>query len=347
MISSREMRRNIWRGLLTATDQEIADGLAFYPGAHGLCRLFARIHPPTTTDQVAGIYAALSPMNGWLTNVDNVLSVLRWAKFRAFGGDKPQVNTPRPNRDKAIRIALGESPLDVLRGNKVRAFYSAIADPSDTRPVPVDRHLICLALGSKLSKNDLSRAASDTDLWQRIERVYSELGRRESLGNRLASIAWFVQRRISRGQLSIALGEASADRARPEHCIRLVRTPTGWTRRHGVDGFKIRYDSRGRARIYLGYQHPYASANGEQWLLRFLVAEEQGCLPRTDEHVHHADLDIANDSIDNCEVVAIAYHGRIHASAACVGRGVDGRFVTLDNPGPIYSASRHGAIIGH
>lgn len=42
-INQSILRRNIWRGVLCATDQEIHEGLSFYPGAHGLCRLFASI----------------------------------------------------------------------------------------------------------------------------------------------------------------------------------------------------------------------------------------------------------------------------------------------------------------
>jgi len=53
------MRSRIWSTLQLATNQEISDGLAFYPGAHGLCRLLAPLStsPPLTTSHIAGIYA--------------------------------------------------------------------------------------------------------------------------------------------------------------------------------------------------------------------------------------------------------------------------------------------------
>lgn len=192
------MSARIMRAVSCASDTEIREGMEFYHGAHGLCRAFARIGTyRTSVRQAAGIYAALSPMNGWEQNVGNMLDVLR-------DGDYAQVNTSEPNRIKAVRIALGADPLEVLRGRKVRAFFAAIADPENLTPIPVDRHLICLALGEKLGKNELSRAAGNARLYAEVERAYAQLGEREGIGNRLASIAWFVQRRMRAGQSTMA-----------------------------------------------------------------------------------------------------------------------------------------------
>jgi hypothetical protein len=78
----------------------------------------------------AGIIAALSPLNGWSTNV--------W-QARELALDP--ANSPRRTLGgsdrKARRIAQGESPLDVLGGNKVRAFYAAIL--GDTSAIVIDR----------------------------------------------------------------------------------------------------------------------------------------------------------------------------------------------------------------
>jgi hypothetical protein len=150
----RTLRRNIWKLLLSATEQEIRDGLAFYPGAHGLCRLFALANG-VSVRQVAGIYAALSPMNTWDTNVSNVLDVLRHVEalrkavpLCGPSTDSLRVNTPHVNKDKALAIALGADPLSILKGRKVTAFFKAIADPEDMQHVPVDRHMLRLALGT-------------------------------------------------------------------------------------------------------------------------------------------------------------------------------------------------------
>lgn len=245
----RDMRARIWRAILSATDQEIRDGLDFYNGAYGLCRMFAGMFvdrmPWLTISHVAGVYAALSPMNGWEENVSNVLTVLRWVcqnnRADTVTPALPQVNTPHPNRDKAIRIAQGEHPLSVLRGYKVRAFYCATSNPDDRAPIPVDRHLLTLACGVTPTKNGLSRMASDRTLWSKVEAAYRYVGDREkethgglSLGNRVASIAWFVQRRALRGQQLLLQPSAYVCCQKPMHANggRQRRISVGW---RGVD----------------------------------------------------------------------------------------------------------------
>lgn len=368
-----EMRSRIWSVLQLATHQEISDGLAFYPGAHGLCRLFTPLnHTPITVSHVAGIYAALSPMNTWDTNVANIYDILRH-------GTRARVNTTNINRDKAIRISLGEDPDQVLGGRKVRSFWRAIADPTNTHPVAIDRHLINCALGlvnpTKREQGDL---AHDQTLYSRVEAVYHDLGRREGIGNRLASVAWFVQRRLSRtGQRAIhrhdgdlpPIGPVCCNRSMhghghrfrcpicrstviPVYTHRLARTPLGWRVTWSTDGLPIWYDDKNRACITLHPRHPYANSAGYQRLARFLIAEDLGYLPRPDEHTHHTNGDLTDDRIDNLELVAVAYHGRIHASAAFVGRGEDGRFRERDpsEPPPVGGLvdwPRCGAVLGN
>lgn len=366
------MRRHVWAGLLAATDQEIADGMDFYPGAHGLCRLFSSMHPDVSVAHVAGIYAALSPLNTWGTNVANVLDVLRdWSSA--------PVNTTDANLHKALRIRCGEDPLHVLRGRKVRAFYRGMADPDNREPIAVDRHLMNLALGvAAPSKREQADMAHDDALYGRVESVYQDLGRRESLGNRLAAIAWFVQRRIERsGQMPMLHPEAPVccgtamwshgrrreqrffycprcrSTARPKKALRLSRTAAGaWTLRDGVDGFRVWPDDKGRMCVSLGQRHPYSNSGGYQRLARFLIAEDLGHLPRSDEHTHHRNGRLTDDRIDNLELVAVEYHGRLHASAAFVGRGEDGRFVERDPSTPppdggLVGWPRAGAILGN
>ncbi len=369
MISLRRMHANIWRGLLSATDQEIRDGLDFYPGAHGLCRLFALAHPPLSPAHIAGIYAALSPMNGWESNVANTLDVLR-------RGWSSKVNTSKPNHWKALAISYGADPGAVLVGRKVRAFWRAIADPSDATPIPVDRHLICLAMDIKADKNQLSRMTSDRELYARVERAYSELGRREGIGNRLASIAWFVQRRVERDQRPViqpgspvccgrpmwshgrpAPGQrrwycgVCRSTHRPEICDRLARTAAGtWEIRRGTEGLRIWPNADHRRCVTLPKAHPYANSAGYQYVARFLIAETLGALPRSDEHTHHLDGNLANDPTDcsNYELMAAAYHGQIHGRATCVARCDEtGRFRAIEQPGPDHHWPRRAAVLGN
>lgn len=381
-VSLQSMRRNIWRALLCATDQEIRDGLDFYPGAHGLCRLFALSHPPLTTSHVAGIYAALSPMNTWDSNVANVLDVLRHTHKFGNDGERrlPSVNTTNINRDKALRISTGADPLSVLGGRKVRAFYLAIADPDNTLPIAIDRHLINLAIGiHNPTKREQADLAHDNDLYSRVERAYTDLGRREGLGNRLASIAWFVQRRIERtGQRPMLHPEAPVccgspmwshgNRQTPlgpkrtfycpscrstqhqEPGRRLVRTRNGWElRERATEGLRVWQDGKGRQNVTLPQDHPYGNGQGYQRLARFIVSESLGRPLRPDEHIHHLDGDLTNDRPENLAVVSVEYHGQIHASAAFVARCEKGRFRVIENSQDerIYPWPRDRAVLGN
>lgn len=393
MLSPLRMRQNIWHTLHLASPQEISDGLAFYPGAHGLCRLLSHVshlsYFPITARHAAGLYAALSPMNTWDTNVANFLDVIR-------DFSSASVNTTDTNFHKALQIRMGEDPEHVLKGRKVLSFFRSLASPDNWhQPPAIDRHLINCALGLFPTKQDQSRLASNPELYSRIEDVYVDFGHREGIGNRLASIAWFVQRRLSRkGERPIPshtsssplppIGPVCCQRTmhghgkdarsgrrmylcpvcgstvRPETCWRLVRvpgtpaTPTGWTRAWSSEGYKIWPDDKGRTCVTLPLSHPYANSAGYQRLARFLIAEELGYLPRSDEHTHHQNGKLHDDRIDNLELVAVAYHGQIHASAAFVGRGEDGRFKELDPseippapPGGFVDWPRYGAVLGN
>jgi len=314
-------------------------------------------------------------MNTWDTNVANIFDVLR--DFSAAS-----VNTTDINLHKALRIALGEDPENVLRGRKVLSFYRCIANPTEhDLPPAIDRHLINLALGVFPGKNEQSALSNDDTLYSRIESVYMDLGRREGAGNLLASVAWFVQRRLSRshqidlyastlsGSSLVCCGSPMRSHGRsergarrfycsrckstqvPELYLRLIRTRSGWKQSISYDGLKIWRDEKGRACVTLPKQHPYSNAAGYQRLARFLIAEDLGYLPHSSEHTHHVDRNLRNDDLENLASVSIAYHGRIHASAIFVGRAENGRFTKRQHNesliSPEFSWPRHGAVLGN
>lgn len=350
----RDMRARIWRAILSATDQEIRDGLDFYNGAYGLCRMFAGMFvdrmPWLTISHVAGVYAALSPMNGWEENVSNVLDVLRWQSVGGgVGGipyDLPRVNTPNPNLQKALKIAAGAEPLDVLRGDKVRAFYRGVSNPDDRVPIPVDRHLLTLACGVTPTKNGLSRMASDRILWSKVEAAYRYVGDREkethgglSLGNRVASIAWFVQRRALRGQQLLLQPSAYVCCQKPMHanggrqrrvcavCGKSV-SYSALLPRQTIDGFKVSHLGD-RKIVHIGKSHPYANSGGWQYVSRYNVMKELGRRLTTDEHVDHVNLNKQDERLENYQLLLAESHGQRHTYIAELAgwRGVDGRFV--------------------
>lgn len=318
----RTLRRNIWKALLCASDQEIHEGMHFYEGAYGLCRFFSRLHPDVSTEQVAGIYSALSPMNTWDTNVSNILDVLRdWSAA--------SVNTTDVNLHKALQIRIGADPLNVLQGRKVRAFYRAISDPSDTTQIPVDRHLINLALGVFPDKSAQSRLASDPNIYTRVENAYLDLGRREKIGNRLASIAWFVQRRVSRdGQGLLHHPDSPVCCGRPMwghgserlKCPACGKSLTKQPKPKRTTNVQLDYTISfplGDLRklypiVYLPPGHPHRNSAGWQYLARHIVMDYIGEKLHRDEHVHHINGDKFDCRRDNLKVMLAQEHGRFH-----------------------------------
>src|ERR1041385_7693911 len=91
-------------------------GAEWYPLARRIARRMARKHGVTLAT-AAGVIAAVSPRMRWQSNLDGADALL---------GRQPVVGVFQRNLDKARRFIAGERPLDVLGGDKVRAFYGAI-----------------------------------------------------------------------------------------------------------------------------------------------------------------------------------------------------------------------------
>lgn len=135
----------------------------------------------------------------------------------------------------------------------------------------------------------------------------------------------------------------------PAYCLRLVRTRSGWERRYSTEGLKIWRDEKGRACLTLPKLHPYSNSAGYQRLARFLIAEELGYLPPPSQHTHHR-RGLLDDSLDALELLDTQYHGRVHASALYVARAVDGRFISIEDPGEhggVFDWPRRGAVLGN
>lgn len=117
----------------------------WYQEAHHICEHLGQRYG-YTTPQVAGIVAALSPLQPWHDN-------LKWA-ITILSRENPRNQGLRRNYDKAMRIKGGEPPSQVLRGLKVRSFYANILRPWGSGPVTIDRHMLRIMghQGDKVTK---------------------------------------------------------------------------------------------------------------------------------------------------------------------------------------------------
>ena len=185
MLALQELTTQIQGYLNLATPWELLEGKEWYANAKIDCLMLSHLHGvPTNT--VAGMVAALSPRNRWSRNVVDAESVI-------LHGECATVATFKTNKAKAVRILQGEWPLDVLSGNKVRAFYTCIVDPL-TDDVCVDGHAYGVACG--YGQRVQVKRITDTE-YTKISQAYQCVASANELApHQVQAITWLVYRRI-------------------------------------------------------------------------------------------------------------------------------------------------------
>ena len=178
-----------------ATADDLRDGLSWYQDAHNWCRTMARGRSHLVARN-AGIVAALSPLNGWGNNKRKAAELISKRARIIIEPGKPNGIGLGKNVEKAIAIYNGADPLDVLRGDKVRAFYSTILDPQgDVIPV-IDRHAFDIAVGERT--NEKRRAAlSRKGVYSEFADAYRDAARIVGIGSaQMQAITWLAWRNI-------------------------------------------------------------------------------------------------------------------------------------------------------
>lgn len=130
-----------------ASANDLEEGMKWYARANALCySIGAKYNLPGNA--VCGIMAALSPGSKWERNIEDTYTFCdEWANG-ARGKRLPLVGSYGwRNIVKASKIASGKPPLEVLGGNKVRAFYECLSDPENSQAVCIDRHAKYAAYG--------------------------------------------------------------------------------------------------------------------------------------------------------------------------------------------------------
>jgi hypothetical protein len=157
-------------------------GLEWYPTAQDI----AKSIDPIRWHRAAGVIAALSPMNGWTNNVRKAIQLYSQGNGEGCGLYR--------NVDKAMRIYNGEDALDVLGGDKVRAFYLSIVEPTgDVTPV-IDRHAFDIAVGMRT--NDAARGIlGRKGMYDAFADVYREAADIAGIGSaQMQAVTWTAWR---------------------------------------------------------------------------------------------------------------------------------------------------------
>lgn len=184
-----------------------ATGLGWYRRALEWAQELSTVYG-VPVETVAGVVAALSPLNGWASQLLFTPRIL--AAWTAVRDSAENLDTraarfvetasewiPGPglggNKRKAARIFCGESPLDVLGGFKVRAFYRSIMTRGDTDDVCIDRHAWSIAdggaLGSLTPKRYRTAAAAYVSAAANLRAAFPRIASRLTPSN-VQALCW-------------------------------------------------------------------------------------------------------------------------------------------------------------
>lgn len=163
-----------------ATAEDVNEGMSWYCTANALARELS----PDDVWRGAGVIAAFSPVCPWKRNVE--LARNAFATGIATGHTAVMCGI-------AQRILDGEHPLDVMNGDKTRAFASAIADPFGSQIATIDRHAHDIAMGRVFTDKERK-------IGKRIFRIMSAHYREAALDqgisvSQIQATTWVVWRR--------------------------------------------------------------------------------------------------------------------------------------------------------
>lgn len=172
---------NVLNEYLHASDAARVEGMAWYDEANAYARkLDIKFH------RSAGVIAALSPNNSWSNNRAKAAQLYYQGHGEGCGIGA--------NVRKALAIRSGEDALDILGGNKVRAFYLSIVDPTGSHDAVIDRHAFDIAIGERT--NDKARMLlSRKGEYARFSEVYIEAASIAQIGTaQMQAVTWCAWR---------------------------------------------------------------------------------------------------------------------------------------------------------
>lgn len=176
----------VWRA---ASADDMRGGLRWYADARRIAGAVGRaagFRGKRATACGAGILAALSPAFDWDASIAPAFEIANGGTVKAATG---------ANIDKARAIADGGDPLEILSGDKVRAFYACIVAGGITDTVCIDRHAMAIVAGRKLTDGERG-AIRNVGVYDAIASMYVDAA--AALGVPapvVQAVTWVVWRR--------------------------------------------------------------------------------------------------------------------------------------------------------
>ena len=177
-----------------ASAQDLREGLIWYRDAASVALAIGRVAGYKGKRAVsvgAGILAALSPALNWDDSIPVAYDI---AGSGTVGTD---AFTSDANFIKALAIKDGAPALDVLVGDKVRAFYASIMSKGETDAVCVDRHAMAIVAGRKLTKREQG-GITNVGVYDAVAAAYVDAAAALGLAPAvLQAITWVTWRRLT------------------------------------------------------------------------------------------------------------------------------------------------------
>lgn len=197
--SLTEYQRNIVSVYVQANALDIQQGMSWYKNAHEIGQQLAYQYG-YLTHQAIGVLAALSPLASWELNVKRAEAALSQHKH-GLTAEESKGCGMKANTIKAWRILNGEEPLDVLGGNKVRAFYCCMVHYLTTEHVCIDRHAVSIAVGKPLG-NQFTKYVNTDVKYAAIAKDYMVVADILSITPaQLQAVTWVTWRRLQNGKV--------------------------------------------------------------------------------------------------------------------------------------------------
>lgn len=160
VITLTRVKNNVLRALLESQKMDV-NGLSWYDEANKFAQKIMNDYNNTakrklTLGQISAVIAVLSPLKRWEQNKE---IAVRFFNNLTYGIDNVEnLGYFKGSIKKAIKIVKLELPyhiliLDILNGEKIKAFYDNILNPTKSNLVTIDRHALSIALGFKLSND--------------------------------------------------------------------------------------------------------------------------------------------------------------------------------------------------
>ena len=186
--------RNITRLFRTATPAEIEAGAEWYADARRIVDALA-VKYGVNPQRVAGIIAALSPLNSWGNNVN---LAARFLAAKDQGGLTS--GYLRANLAKARAILAGADIAATLKSDKVTNFYLGIVT-SGRKGVTIDRHAYAIAVNKRFGDDETpklagKRYAAVAECYIRASRILSKEYEMNISPAQVQSVVWCQWRKL-------------------------------------------------------------------------------------------------------------------------------------------------------